>query len=46
MAIRGPPSFDGTDDPENANGSSSTAAVPLVVGAWDGYPQMDDFPTQ
>lgn len=35
LAIRGPPSFDGTDDPENSNGSASTAPDPLTIETVD-----------
>ncbi|ELZ00205.1 TlpA family protein disulfide reductase [Natrialba aegyptia] len=35
LAIRGPPSFDGTDDPKNSNGSASTATDPITIETVD-----------
>ncbi|WP_306060807.1 TlpA family protein disulfide reductase [Natronococcus wangiae] len=35
LAIRGPPSFDGTDDPENSNGSASTATDSITIETVD-----------
>ncbi|WP_126664587.1 TlpA family protein disulfide reductase [Haloterrigena salifodinae] len=35
LAIRGPPSFDGTDDPENANGSASVATDSITIETVD-----------